>query len=74
MTQRRNRVNRQPFSGHSERWHHERRPGCGAYRDPVMDAMYADPSGRPCAPGVLLDANYICASPTAAAVPRWLTT
>ena len=56
------RVNRQPFSGHSERWHKERMDRVRARRNPVINAMYSTPQWRTLRLMVLRDANYICAS------------
>jgi len=56
------RVNRQPFKGHSERWHTERQARVRARRDPVILAMYSTPQWRTLRALVLRDANYICAS------------
>ena len=55
-------TNRQPFSGHSERWHKERQERVRARRNPVIQAMYSTPEWRALRASVLLEANYICAS------------
>jgi len=55
-------TNRQPFSGHSARWHKERQDRVRARRDPVIQALYATAEWRALRAEVCRAANYICAS------------
>jgi 5-methylcytosine-specific restriction protein A len=63
MTRPTNRVHRNAFTGHSERWHSENQARVRAHRDPVVAALYATPQWKVLRALVLAESNYICASP-----------
>lgn len=56
-------VHRQPFLGHSPRWHAERRARERAQRDPVMQAMYDSPAWKLLRAQCIAEAGGRCATP-----------
>jgi len=59
----RNRVHRQPFLGHSPRYHAEDWARLNAKRNPTIQAMYRTQQWRDLRLTVLRAANYQCVSP-----------
>jgi 5-methylcytosine-specific restriction protein A len=58
----RNRVHRQPFLGHSEKWYAERDARMREQRDPISKQLYDSSAWQTLRRIVLEDANYRCAT------------
>jgi 5-methylcytosine-specific restriction protein A len=63
----RDRVHRQPFTGHSERWWQERRALDHQHRDPILASLYRTQAWKVLRRQVLLESAHRCATQGCAA-------
>ena len=66
----RNRVHRQPFQGHSQRWHKEQRARQSDSRDPLIKQLYDCAAWKALRAQVLDEAQHRCEVPGCAATAR----